>query len=59
MCGVNAAGRIVVSSPPGDPVTDLLYLALTVGFFALMLGYVRACAALAASDADAEAGGTR
>lgn len=38
---------------------DLIYIAVTVGFFALMHAYVRACAALAASDADAEAGGTR
>lgn len=40
-------------------MTDLAYLTLTIGFFALMLGFVRACAALAARDVDAEAGGTR
>jgi hypothetical protein len=40
-------------------VKDILYIALAVAFFAAMLAYVRICAALAASDADAEAGGTR
>ena len=41
---------------------DILYLACTIAFFAAMLAYVRICAALAAlaaSDADADAGGTR
>ncbi len=38
---------------------DILYLACTIAFFAAMLAYVRTCAALAASDADADAGGTR
>ncbi len=38
---------------------DILYIALTVVFFVAMLLYVRVCAGLAASDADAEAGGTR
>jgi len=38
---------------------DLIYIAITVAFFGLMLLYVRVCAALAASDADSEAGGTR
>lgn len=38
---------------------DLAYLVLIAVFFAAMLAYVRICAALAASDADAEAGGTR
>jgi hypothetical protein len=38
---------------------DFLYIALTVAFFGAMLLYVRICAGLAASDADAEAGGTR
>lgn len=40
-------------------MADLLYIALTLGFFAAMLGYVRVCDALAASDADADAGGAR
>jgi len=40
-------------------VKDLLYIALTIVVFGALLLYVRACAALAASDADAEAGGTR
>ncbi len=38
---------------------DLIWIAVTIGFFGLMLAYVRACAALAATDTDAEAGGTR
>ncbi len=38
---------------------DLMYLTITIAFFGLMLAYVRCCAALAASDADADAGGTR
>ncbi len=38
---------------------DLIYIAITIGFFVLMLAYVRACAALAASDSDSEAGGAR
>lgn len=36
-----------------DPVTDLIFVATTVAFFALMLGYVRACAALG-RETDAE-----
>jgi hypothetical protein len=31
---------------------DLLYLSLTLGFFALMLGYVGACRRLGARTAD-------
>lgn len=38
---------------------DILYIGLTLAFFGAMLVYVRVCAALAASDADSEAGGTR
>jgi hypothetical protein len=38
---------------------DILYVGLTLAFFGAMLAYVRICAALAASDADADAGGTR
>jgi hypothetical protein len=29
--------------PTGDAVLDLLYVAVTVGFFALMIAYVRGC----------------
>lgn len=48
------------SSPNHEStVKDLLFIALTVAFFGGMLLYVRVCAALAASDADAEQGGTR
>lgn len=47
------------SPPTGVPVKDIIYIAVTIAFFGLMLLYVRACAALAASDADSEAGGTR
>ncbi len=38
---------------------DLIYIAITVAFFALMLLYVRACGALGAVDTEKEAGGTR
>ena len=34
---------------------DVIYVGLTVGFFALMVAYVAACARLGRSD-DAEAG---
>lgn len=46
-------------TPAETTVNDLLYITITLAFFGLMLAYTRACAALAASDADAEAGGTR
>jgi hypothetical protein len=59
LCGVNAFGDIVVSNLSGDHMKDLLYIGLTLAFFGAMSVYVRVCAALAASDADAEAGGTR
>jgi len=59
LCGLNALGGIVVPYPSGDHVKDILYIGLTIAFFGAMLAYVRVCAALAASDADSEAGGTR
>lgn len=37
-------------------MTDALYLLATIGFFLLMLGYLRACAALGQRGADPEAG---
>lgn len=49
----------MVPYPSGDHVKDILYIGLTIAFFGAMLAYVRVCAALAASDADSEAGGTR
>lgn len=38
---------------------DIIYLGITVAFFALMLLYVRACRALAAADPEKDVGGTR
>lgn len=29
---------------PGGPMLDIIYILVTVAFFALMLAYVRACA---------------
>jgi len=31
-------------------MTDLIYVAVTIGFFALMIGYVAACARLGRSQ---------
>jgi hypothetical protein len=37
-------------------MTDILYVLATVAFFALMLGYVRACEALGDKDSDDRSG---
>jgi hypothetical protein len=50
------AAFLVLVHPSGSiRMLDLAYLLLTVGFFALMLGYVRACAAVGRRSAPSDA----
>lgn len=38
----------------GEPMHDVLYITLTIAFFALMLAYVRACELLGSVPDDGE-----
>jgi hypothetical protein len=47
--------RRTVRSPGDRPMLDLMYIVITIAFFALMLAYVRGCEAVAhKQDTDGE-----